>query len=155
MKIIQTQDIFLLPQGPDEAIGITTNGCIKKDGTAVMGRGMALYADQRFGLSETLGRYLAEYGNQAFYLGVRQDRRTGRSMSVVSFPTKHDWRDYSDLNLIVQSCHQAMSICDKFGIRKFYLTKPGCANGRLDWESMVRPVIEPILDDRFVIADRA
>ena len=70
---------------------------------------------------------------------------------IVKFPTKHDWRDYSDLNLIVQSCKQAMSICDKFGIRKFYLTKPGCANGRLDWESMVRPII----DDRFIIADRA
>lgn len=82
MKIIQTQDIFLLPQGPDEAIGVTTNGCIKKDGTAVMGRGMALYADQRFGLSETLGRYLAEYGNRAFYLGVRQDRRTGHKMLI-------------------------------------------------------------------------
>lgn len=72
---------------------------------------------------------------------------------VLTCPTKHDWRDRSDLTLIRRSCEQLVAICDKFGVRTCYLPRPGCANGGLDWETQVRPVVEPILDDRFVVVD--
>lgn len=155
------RDIFKLPNGPQDAICVTTNGCIRKDGDAVMGRGIALYANQRFydqnrpgvRLATRLAGYLGKYGNRAFYMGKLTDSLTGRTMSVITFPTKHDWKDASDIELIRTSAEQLVAICDKFNIRYCYLTCPGCANGRLDWETQVRPVIEPILDDRFVIAD--
>lgn len=155
MQIMHTNDIFLLPAGPQEAVCVTTNGMIRKDGRAVMGRGIAKTADERFHLAENLARYLKDYGNRAFYMGIRTDRKTRRVMSVITFPTKHDWRDDSDLDLIQESAHQLVKICDKFGITKCYLTRPGCANGHLDWESQVKPVISPILDDRFIVADTA
>lgn len=48
---------------------------------------------------------------------------------------------------------QLIDICEGRGITSCYLTRPGCALGGLDWESQVRPLLEPILDDRFIIAD--
>lgn len=155
------QDIFRLPAGPQDAVCITTNGCIRRDGHAVMGRGIALTADRRFRdpsrpgfqMSLVLADYLKKYGNRVFYMGALLDSYTGRTMSVITFPTKRDWRNDSDIELIRTSAHQLPATCEKFGIRRCYLTCPGCTNGHLDWESQVRPVIEPYLDDRFIIAD--
>ncbi len=154
MTTMHADDIFELPQGPNEAVCITTNGIVKTNGRAVMGRGIALEADKRFQLSALLGAYLRQFGNRAFWMGTRKDTKTGRHVSVVTFPTKRDWRDPSELELIRRSCEQVTAIADKFGLKRVYLPCPGCANGGLDWETQVKPVIEPLLDDRFVVADR-
>ena len=147
------QDIFALPEGPQDAVCVTTNGCIRRDGRAVMGRGIALTADRKFNLAPTLAGYLKLYGNRPFYMGVHTDPDTGRTMSVLTFPTKHDWRNPSDPALIEYSARCLVPTVEKFGIRRCFLTCPGCANGGLDWTTQVYPVIAPILDDRFVIAD--
>lgn len=148
-----TADIFSIPWTPEDAVCVTTNGKIRKDGRAVMGRGIALTADRRFDLAVKLAEYLRAHGNRAFNLGVRTDKLSGRPVRVLTCPTKHDWHDRSDLTLIRRSCEQLVAICDKFGVRTCYLPRPGCANGGLDWETQVRPVVEPILDDRFVVVD--
>ena len=31
------------------------------------------------------------------------------------------------------------------------IPRPGCSNGGLNWEIDVKPIIEPLLDDRFII----
>ena len=154
MQIItEPKDIFALPEGPNEAICVTTNGIIKRNGHAVMGRGIALTANQRFNLSLQLAGYLTKFGNRAFHMGVKKDALTGRQMRVITFPTKHDWKDKSDIELIKTSAHQVAAICNKFNIKTCYLTKPGCSNGGLNWERQVRPVLEEILDDRFIVVD--
>ena len=154
MKICWCNDIFKLPQGYEDAICITTNGMVKKNGHAVMGAGIALEANRRLKLSKELGLRLAENGNQVFHLGVHRDRQTGTLMRVFSFPTKHDWKDPSDINLIRTSASQLVDHCNNIGIRHCYLPCPGCANGGLDWSTQVRPILESILDDRFIIADK-
>lgn len=147
-------DIFNLPRGRDEAVCVTTNAVVKKNGCAVMGAGIAKQADMRFsGLSSNLGDLLTKYGNRVYDIGFYEDSITGKWIRIITFPTKHHWRDKSDLNLIKMSAIQLVDICDRSGIRKCYLTRPGCALGGLDYESQVRPQIEPILDDRFIIAD--
>lgn len=153
MKILQS-DIFLLPNGPQEAMCVTTNGIIRKDGRAVMGRGIALTADRRFGLAKDLAAKLKAGGNHVYDMGLRTDAQTGRVVRVITFPTKHDWKDSSDLALIVQSARELVDLCSREEITACYLTRPGCANGRLDWDT-VRAAIEPLLDDRFIIADLA
>ena len=152
MKFI-VADIFSIPTSPSDAVCVTTNGMVRRDGHAVMGRGIALEANRRFGLSLDLAGYLTRYGNRVFHMGVRTDSRTGRRMTVLTFPTKWDWRDGSDLALIEASARQLVAVCDKFGIRRCFLPKPGCANGGLDWETQVRPLIAHILDDRFTVVD--
>lgn len=155
MQILYTvKNIFDLPVSEDEAVCVTTNGMVKKNGHAVMGAGIAKEADARFHLSAALAGYLKAYGNHAFYMGVHFNDVTDTPMSIITFPTKHDWRNDSDLNLIRQSAAELVNICNGKGIEKCYLTPVGCANGHLDWTSQVYPVLCPVLDDRFTVVMR-
>ncbi len=97
---IQCSDsLFCLPQNEHEAAVVTTNGMIRKNGNAVCGKGQALEAKKLFrGLEALLGKYLMQYGNRAFYIGTYP---MGEHLtSLVTFPTKHHYRDNSDLTLI-------------------------------------------------------
>jgi hypothetical protein len=123
---------------------ITTNGIIKKNGELVMGAGIALQAKQRFPtLPRKLGNAVKVYGNCTLYLPEER---------LFSFPTKHDWCDPSDINLIASSALQLVQLTNTpaLGITQVFLPKPGCANGQLSW-SKVNAVISGVLDDRFTV----
>lgn len=121
---------------------ITTNGIIKKDNTLVMGAGIALQAKQRFPeIPHKLAMAVSEHGNHTFYLSAE---------NLFSFPTKNDWRDKSDINLIAKSALQLVELTDKLNITQVYLPKPGCANGQLSWH-MVNAIISAVLDNRFTV----
>lgn len=155
MQILYTHtNIFDLPivANATEAVCVTTNGMIKKDGTAVMGKGIAKEANDRYQLSGILAERLRNSGNHTYMLKVVDEG--DRSFKVFSFPTKHDWRDNSDLNLIRQSAQELMSLLDYYAIKRCYLTPPGCANGHLSWDLQVMPLLAPILDDRVTIVIR-
>ena len=79
-------NIFSLPQ-QGEAVCVTTNGIVKQNGCAVMGKGIALEADNLFHVSGKLGQYLQTYGNRPFNLGVAI--LNGIPFYLFSFPTKH------------------------------------------------------------------
>lgn len=151
IEIQNTGSLFYLPQGEKEAAAITTNGMLRKNGYAVLGKGQALEAKQLFpGLEKRLGEYLFRYGNRAFYMGVHQLGE--RLTSLVTFPTKHHYRDNSNLELITVSTYQVRSIADKFQLKKIYMPPVGCGLGRLNYEEQVRPILQKILtDDRFVV----
>ena len=148
-------NIFELPKD-GEAMCVTTNGIVKADGHAVMGAGIAKEANKYFHLSGVLGKYLKQYGNRAFNLGryQRLTLQNPATFTIFSLPTKHDWKNDSDINLIVKSCEQLVEMCNKFGVTKCYLTPPGCGCGNLNYESTVKPWISQILDDRFVVVLR-
>ena len=145
-------NIFNLPKN-GEAMCVTTNGIVKADGHAVMGAGIAKQANDMLHLSARLGSYIKQYGNRAFNLGTYRRHCLNETVifTVFSLPTKHHYRDDSDITLICQSCEQLMQMCDKFSITKCYLTPPGCGCGRLNYETTVRPWISQILDDRFIV----
>lgn len=148
------RDIFALPKALSDAVCVTTNGMVKASGVAVMGAGIAKQANARFsGLAQDLGMLLSKYGNQAYDMGSYKDKISGYWMRIITFPTKYHWREDSDLALIKVSAEQLLAICDQGGITRCYLPCPGCENGRLDWENQVRPLLDTILDDRFIIAD--
>lgn len=120
-------------------VAVTTNGDLRKDGENVMGKGIALQAKQRFpDLPKRIGAGIAANGN---HVQVFED------IKVISFPTKYSWRYHSSLLLIKQSAEE-LSQLDLLG--QVYMPRPGCGEGRLYWPD-VRPIIKPILDDRFVI----
>jgi hypothetical protein len=127
---------------------ITTNGDVNRLGEAVMGRGCAKEAKQRYpSLPRRLGFGLRRKGNIVMFFP---------DLALFTFPVKHRWRDRADLDLIAQSAHQLVQevahpkLC---GI-DVYLPRPGCGNGQLTWEE-VKPVIEPIIaSDRFIVIDR-
>ena len=128
---------------------ITTNGALTSNGDAVMGKGIALQAKQRYSRIEiTLGRLIQKYGNHVFYLGY----------GLVSFPTKHHWRDYkSDIGLIKISAMELVSLfkgdipIKNKSDRRILLTRPGCGNGNLNWAE-IRPILQTILNsDEFIV----
>lgn len=146
----QTGDLWKLIQ-PGDALVITTNGDVDKRGWAVMGRGIALQAARRFadeGLKERLGWMLQHgLGNHVSYV------HTSAPFSLLTMPVKHHWHEKADPDLIIRSAHELVDVARGWAWGTIWLPRPGCGNGRLNWID-VRPLIEPILDDRFTVASR-
>lgn len=152
--------------GRAEYICITTNGTVKNNGSAVLGRGCALQAKTRWnGLPEYLGSLLQVHGNLPFYLGAIDEfkfwRKGARAKNwndtgLISFPVKHVWNQMADIDLIKRSCAHLISMINYqqtdrvTKIENVIIPRPGCGNGNLEW-GYVRPAIAPLLDDRFVI----
>ena len=136
---------------PCNAICITTNGFIKKNGELVMGRGIAKQAQARWDwLAKELGAQVKDSGNNVY--AVRLDS----GLLLISFPVKHNWWEKADLELIERSAIQLHSFLNHWDLKKeakVLLPRPGCGNGQLKWED-VKPVIEPILDDRVWVVTR-
>ncbi len=129
---------------------ITTNGATNRHNAAVMVRGCARQAKAKVpGIEYHFARRLREHGNRVMLLAKLPD-----GSRLASFPVKRHWGDRAAPELIRRSADQLVSIVDKFadayGIRSVALPRPGCGNGGLLWED-VRPVIAPVLDDRFAV----
>lgn len=117
---------------------ITTNGFVKKNGEAVMGRGIAKQAAIKMPqLPAVLGQGLRNHGNNLMCLGW-----VDNSYWLFNFPVKHNWWEKAELELIKRSAEQLIEGCS--ATATVLLPRPGCGNGQLAWEE-VRPVLEPIL----------
>lgn len=141
-----------------EAICITTNGYVNSKSQAVMGRGCALEAAEKFpGLREELGDLIRLGGGNHVHVLLTPrygwyDGEEGMEYTteVLSFPVKHHWREKADLALIRRSAMELVEKTDLYQFDTVCLPRPGCGNGQLTWEE-VKPIIEPILDDRFTV----
>jgi hypothetical protein len=131
-----------------DAVCVTTNGMLNKKGEAVMGKGIALEAKQRFtGVEKVLGALIKAGGNSVYPLPFFLFKDSGQ---IVSFPTKHHWRDKSSIDLIKVSCFELINLTDDRGWGRIVLPRPGCGLGGLSWAN-VKKEIEKILDDRFIV----
>jgi len=124
---------------------VTTNGVVRPSGALVMGAGNARQAIQRYpGIDKRLGRLVRAYGNRPYYLA---------DLGIISFPTKHDWHNDSDLELIQISALHLVELADEHKLARVALPRPGCGLGGLEWAD-VRPVLAVILDDRFLVVHK-
>ena len=128
-----------------EWIVVTTNGDVKKNGRAVMGRGVALEATVfLLGLPEELGERIKKYGSRVFaFIG----------WGILTFPVKKHWNEKANLGLIRASAIELESIVTTLGLSEVYMVRPGCGNGGLGWKE-VKDTICDILDDRFVVVQK-
>ncbi len=130
-------------------IFITTNGDINHKGHAVMSRGVAIQAYNRFpGIEINLAQHLRFKGNVPGQIWSAPNKP-----AIWSFPVRHHWDERASLPLIEAS---ALYIKEFFGELPltFVLPRPGCGNGHLSWTE-VKPVLIPILDDRFTVIELA
>jgi hypothetical protein len=136
-----------------DALCITTNSVVKRDGRAVMGKGCALQAKRMFrDVDVILGRQLTLFGNHVFLLS--------QDPVLFSFPVKYDWKDKADIELILRSCDELMEAVDSLDrarateglspLQRVLLPRPGCGAGALVWTD-VHDRIAPRLDNRFII----
>jgi len=149
MKIIYTNDnIFdIRNSNPESAVCITTNAMVKSNKKAVMGKGIALEASNLFkNLSKDLADKLIKNGNHTYLFEYA-------NIKIITFPTKHNWQNPSNILLIMRSARELVQICNENNIDAVYLPPVGCGNGQLDWE-YVSQWLEQILDDRFVFIIR-
>ncbi len=133
--------------GNVDAICITTNGVVRKCGRAVMGAGIAkLFKDNYRGIDTVLGNQINIFGN------IVQSIWKSKETLIFSFPTKNDWRCNSSIKLIEQSLKQLVKKTAM--ANSVVLPRPGCSNGKLNWETQVKPLCEKYLDDRFIIVSK-
>ena len=122
-------------------MAITTNGAVNKVGRAIMLRGCARQARDRFPeLLKTLGTLIRHHGNHVFDLGHQ----------IVSFPVETDPYQVPDMRLIEQSCRELVELADYKGWQKIVVPRPGCGGGGLEW-SDVRTPLARYFDERFHI----
>lgn len=129
---------------------ITTNGFVKQNGEAVMGRGCAAEAARTFPLlPRDLGHKIKSGGNHVFVFRKMLGAQ-GLDFDLVTFPTKNHWADSSDIDLIFRSACELADEADFYGWGSVIMPRPGCGNGNLEWDE-VRPTIKGILDHRFYV----
>ncbi|AIX12373.1 hypothetical protein CPT_Pollock14 [Escherichia phage Pollock] len=151
-----------------DALCITTNGFVKSNGASVMGAGIAKQVRIAIpGIDKILGQKIAREGNNVHPI------INHNNIWIVSFPVKPiteisngsnfvkhkyfpegttvpGWACKANINLIVRSCHQLVKLANQYGWQKVLLPRPGCGAGELNW-NYVKKVIEPLLDDRFIV----
>lgn len=132
---------------PNHVVCLTTNGFVKKDGNAVMGRGCAAEAVKRLPfLPGTLAKHIQQNGNKAGYLFLPDSTYGG----IAAFPVKHNWFEKADLLLIAASTlwlHTQATLKPDW---IFLLPRPGCGNGQLDYCD-VRPLLVDLPNNVWVI----
>lgn len=127
---------------------ITTNGFIKNDGTAVMGRGNAAQAVRIFNeeyeinMPEVLGNSLKSRGNVVSKL----------TDQLYSFPVKEHWADRASIRLIKKSLERLKEIIKEKPDLVYILPRPGCGNGNLKYKH-VRPLLVDLPDNVWIICD--
>lgn len=143
-------------EGGWDAVIVTTNGYVRKDGAAVMGRGIALEASNRYPtLAGDLGSSLLTHGNHVYPFFPNDAK-----YSVVTFPVKPirgphgepGWKAKAQIPIILQSVQELIYYVDRYHWMDILMPRPGCGYGQLSWEKDVKPVLEPLLDNRFVVA---
>lgn len=126
---------------PNNFACITVNGGVKPNGECVMGRGCAKDARDCFpGFAKKLGDLIKLHGNNVHLFEYER---------IVAFPTKNNWWEMSDIRLIIRSAQQLAELANSMPDKAFYLARPGCNNGKLNW-SEVKPAIENILPDNVI-----
>jgi len=133
---------------PGFQVCITTNGFIKNNGRAVMGRGSAREAVDRIpDVDILLAEHIRSFGNAVGFL------TTDPPYKLLVFPVKHNWWEMGNMNLILASAHQLFDISTRTPEVIYILGRPGCNNGRLEWngEDGVRNLISFLPDNVHVI----
>jgi hypothetical protein len=143
-----TGDIWKYADDEDvDALCVLTNMTVASSGKLIMGGGQAREAKERFPLLLTeWGAYYKKFGDAG---GVVVHDPL-RNYVVVSFPTKVNPTNDSDLTLIKRSCAQLVNLADTNDWERIVLPRPGCGLGGLTWAD-VQPAISPFLDDRFTV----
>ena len=131
-----------------DAICITTNGVIKKDGRNVMGAGVALIAKNKFkDIDLKLGNLIKDNGHIVQII-------LNEPKPLISFPTKNNYWEKSSVQLIEKSLIELVNLTDIMKWNKVILPKPGCNNGGLSWLRIIKPLLEQILNNRFWVIDK-
>lgn len=139
------------PPSSVEAICIPTNGIYTKSRGAIMGKGVALAAAQRWPLIKfILANKLEKKGNRVHILLEPYEDPYKTSFFILSFPTKEHWRDDSSQALVERSTADLVNLTNRVGWKEVWLPRPGCGCGGLQWKN-IKEILNRQLDNRFTV----
>src|SRR5579885_542327 len=130
-----TGDVFDFINDPEtDAICITTNGIVNNDGKNIMGGGVAGIASERWpNIRKNAGTIITNLGNVVGLIGIinKEDQFINPNRKIVesenykclifSFPTKEDYKDLSDIELIVRSSYKMLGFADRLDLKRVYI----------------------------------
>ena len=135
--------------GIADAICVTTNGIVKKDGSLVMGAGNAkLFSNRYPELAKVLGNKIKSSGKNIVFKGV--EAKDNQGTYILSFPTKEDYRSKSNKELIRRSAIRLKYLADIHKLNNIIIPCPGIGCGGLNKADVIN-LLKDILDDRFTI----
>ncbi len=127
---------------------ITTNTQTRKDGTAVMGAGIALSAAEKCkGLAANYGKHLTTCEDPEKPVYLEKQR-------LILLPTKRHWRDPSPMDLVEKNILWLKKLSETHPEWKIAIPPMGCSNGQLDWPTQVQPLVDEHLSNgKFTVYD--
>lgn len=108
----------------------------------VMGKGIALKFKQIF--PDMFAQYQELCESRKIDIGVLWIYKTSHKW-VLNFPTKRSWRQPSQAAYIERGLQKLLEEFNELKIHSIAFPALGCGNGELDWESIVRPLMEKYL----------
>jgi hypothetical protein len=156
----------------DGPIGIPTNGYVTRNGTGVLGRGLAKQALERFpDLGYTFGQHLKTNGHCVGWMNsrlisipVKPVRLTLESENDYDkvlpqyrshFTIGQDVPGYgckADINLIQESLLDLADFIRKHKLHQVFIPALGCGNGGLNFGNHLWPLLSKMfLDDKIIL----
>lgn len=108
----------------------------------VMGRGIALEFKRRY--PEMFARYKEQCDSGRLWIGSLHLYQTDHHW-VLNFPTKEHWRQPSKPEWIEKGLQEFVREFAALGITSASFPQLGCGSGGLDWEQVVKPMMEKYL----------
>lgn len=133
-------DVF----GKTDLFLITTNPIVRKDGAAVMGRGIALEAAKKYPeIQRSFGQWLQATDSCRASCGWIC---TLEGQDVGYFMVKNHWASNADPSIISKSVASLLEWMLDFQFERIDLNFPGIGNGKLKREDVL-PLLEPLPDN--------
>ena len=119
----------------------------------VMGKGIALQFKQRY--PEMFDEYKLACKLKQIYIGgdlwIYDHMDLYNPKKILCFATKEDWWNPSKLVWIERGLKIFVQTYKAFGITSIAWPKLGCTNGKLDWETEVKPLMVKYLNNTDII----
>ena len=134
------------------AIVFGSNLSIKKDGTNVMGAGLAKQLKDAYpGIEKAHGDVLKEFKgvqNIPYY------HKGSKDPIVVAFPVKKHWSENAIPSLIERSCHELKEIACENKKMTFLWAFPGIGNGKLDPDEVLKIIQKVGMPDNVILVSK-
>jgi len=109
----------------------------------VMGKGLAKEFKRIY--PDMFNSYQQYCDNKQFTIGKLQIFKT-QNKWVLNFPTKENWRNASKIEYIEDGLKKFVAQYEIQGIKSISFPMLGCGNGGLDWETVVKPLMQKYLE---------
>jgi len=108
----------------------------------IMGKGLAKEFKRIY--PDMFNSYQKYCENGVFTIGKLQIYKTSNKW-VMNFPTKENWRNASKVEYIELGLHKFVEQYQIQGIKSVSFPMLGCGNGGLNWETVVKPLMNKYL----------